>query len=128
MTAPARIVAERQARHESRMAKAAEVVPQGLYCYGQTGPFQEMTRRDGSVIMAMPTRRCPHWTINGHKRDQESGYCRLMKKGDWMRDGPSLLWDQVKECGINAEPIMHEGMETYVGMFDAFPLPDGKDG
>ena len=26
-----------------------------------------------------------------------------MKNGDWMHNGIGLLWDQVKECGINVD-------------------------
>lgn len=116
-----RIEQDRQDRYESRMAKAAEVVPHGMYCYEQTGPFAERKAADGSTVLAMPTRTCPHWTLNGHKRDQENGYCRLMKKGDWMHLGPWLLWDQVKECGINKDgTVMVDGVEMEIGTFDPF--------
>lgn len=84
----ARRTAARQARYAARMAVAAQIVPEGPYCYGKDG-------------------RCPYWKRNGMKRAQENGYCRLLKTGDWervrngKRMGFGLLWDQVKECGIN---------------------------
>lgn len=35
--------------------------------------------------------------------EQENGYCSYLQKGDWDLS-LGLLWDQVKECGINEEP------------------------
>jgi hypothetical protein len=100
-----RIAANRQARHDARMAHAAEVVPHGMYCYVPTGPMAERVMPDGTTRISMPTKTCPFWARNGMKREQEDGYCRLIKKGDWMPNphGTMLLWDQVKECGVNAD-------------------------
>lgn len=28
-------------------------------------------------------------------------YCSYLHTGDWLPDGTMLLWDQVKECGLN---------------------------
>jgi len=28
------------------------------------------------------------------------GHCGYLGKGDWEKDGTTLLWDQVKECGV----------------------------
>jgi hypothetical protein len=80
--------AKRQERYDAKMAIAAQIVPEGFYCYGKDG-------------------RCPYWKCNGKKPAKENGYCRLLKRGDWMRVqngkliGIGLLWDQVKECGIH---------------------------
>lgn len=63
-------------------------IPKGLYCY---------TRRDGKVHL------CPFWDKDYSKPEQESGYCHYLKRGDWEEEGFSLLWDQVKECGVNDE-------------------------
>ena len=58
-------------------------IPRGLYCYDENGV-------------------CPYWSILKDKPYQENGYCSYMKIGDWEADHFfSLLWDQVKECGIN---------------------------
>jgi len=67
-------------------------VPQGVYCY------------DGKGC-------CPHW-----RRDGQWVYCELLKIANEPADAPeptvphapgyehqpmALLWDQVKECGVN---------------------------
>ena len=59
-------------------------IPKGPYCY------------DGSGL-------CPHWERRADKPEQENGFCRHLNHGDWESEGLSLLWDQVKECGINNE-------------------------
>jgi hypothetical protein len=62
-----------------------QYIPPGIYCY------------DGDV-------RCPYWDSNDNQPDQYNGYCHYMKTGDWIdlkKGGTMLLWDQVKECGIN---------------------------
>ena len=117
MTASKKVMDDRQARHDARMAQAREVVPHGMYCYTQAGPFREIPGPSGTTLLAMPTTMCPHWKLNGNKRDQQNGYCRLMKVGDWMGRGASLLWDQVKECGINSDPDPDGRM---IGTYDAF--------
>ncbi len=69
-----------------------EVIPQGIYCYDQNG-------------------LCPHWKHRG-----EFYYCEHLKQAhegnapepttspdpgyEHVREF-SLLWDQVKECGVN---------------------------
>lgn len=62
------------------------VIPNGLYCYDVT------TRQP-----------CPYWSIDHTKPEQDNGHCMYMQSGDWDVDGVSLLWDAVKECGINTE-------------------------
>lgn len=47
------------------------------------------------------TKRCPYWSRNPDKHQQESGYCAYAEYGDWQHGGFGLLWDQVKECGVN---------------------------
>lgn len=47
---------------------------------------------------------CPFWMTLKQFPKQSNGYCTLMEVGDFMtlsNNGTSLLWDQVKECGIN---------------------------
>jgi len=74
---------------------------------------------------------CPYWSRRDDKPEQENGYCAYLEKGDWdlnkekrwrkvsMKNGKevqgkwesaydigltmSLIWDMVKECGINEE-------------------------
>ena len=97
---------------ESKMKKDISLIPHGPYCYSES-------RGRG---------RCPYWELREDKPSQMNGYCHFLEKGDWElhqdseftthnpttkeliivkgRDVPfpvSLLWDQVKECGINDE-------------------------
>lgn len=65
------------------------VIPKGIYCYDQHG-------------------RCPYWSKNPDKDDQESGYCAFLQCGDWENRLTWLLWDQVKECGINNDLMSDE--------------------
>ena len=62
-----------------------------MYCYTPKG-FEGMR-----ILIDI----CPYWEYNHHYGVQRNGYCAYMEKGDWEFDHYSLLWDQVKECGIN---------------------------
>lgn len=101
MTVSARVAAERQARHDRRMAQAAEVVPAGPYCYVPLS-LDERTR-------SLKTSPCPYWKGRRDWPEQAFGYCRLLKAGDSTRGldrrgrplWTSHLWDGVKECGVN---------------------------
>lgn len=87
------------------MKKDTSIIPKGPYCYDENG-------------------LCPYWDSHNipHYSDMENGYCKYLEKGDWEintekrwtspnHEEPvsanqiglplSLLWDQVKECGIN---------------------------
>ena len=71
------------------------MIPPGPYCYN----IAEIG--DGRDIPAkVRIRTCPYW---GGREFEGSvmGYCAKLRKGDWDRDGPSLLHDMVKECGVN---------------------------
>lgn len=70
-----------------------DIIPKGYYCYDENGV-------------------CPYWSIRKDKPHQRNGYCSYLKRGDWEfshtdlpKDHPvqtamSLIWDQVKECGV----------------------------
>lgn len=64
-------------------------IPSGLYCHAE----DDMTRI------------CPYWSKSLEHPYQENGYCALLGEGDWDEPGRglSLLWDQVKECGLKDE-------------------------
>lgn len=65
-------------------------IPPGPYCYF------------GSRAPGDPDYKpCPHWRKLADYEEQLNGYCTYLKLGDYMEDGTLLLWDQVKECGIN---------------------------
>lgn len=103
------MIAQRQVRHERRMTAAAAIVPQGSYCYCYT-PIEPRRRADGLPIMKV--KHCPFLKRRGDWPEQMNGYCRLLKSGDNSqgrdRSGnpraTSLLWDGVKECGLNLGP------------------------
>jgi len=73
--------------------KDENVIPEGMYCYTPIGFF------DG-VYKIKP---CPYWGKREDKPEQENGYCDYLEQGDWESNHCSLLWDQVKECGIKME-------------------------
>jgi hypothetical protein len=61
---------------------AERMIPKGEYCYTSAG-------------------RCMFWDKLDGYDDQMSGYCHYLKMGDMDPDGTFLLWDQIKDCGIN---------------------------
>ena len=63
--------------------KSPSKIPKGLYCYDANGI-------------------CPYWSLSKNGGVQNNGYCAYLELGDWEPDGwISLLWDGVKECGLN---------------------------
>ena len=66
----------------TRVGLPDSVIPSGIYCYDEKGI-------------------CPYWHLFKSMPDKDNGYCHFLKSGDWEAEGLSLLWDQVKECGIN---------------------------
>ncbi|WP_262267235.1 hypothetical protein [Microvirga yunnanensis] len=98
----------RQSRHDRRIGRAEAVIPHGDYCYRITSVA---TGADGAP--SLKTQCCPYWKGRKDRPEQRFGYCRLLKVGDYTHgrtpDGKpratSLLWDQVKECGLNSEPV-----------------------
>lgn len=99
-----KLAAQRQARYDRRMAQAAATIHKGEYCYTTVGIF-----RDESGTLRTSIKVCPYFKGRTDKPEQNNGYCRLLKRGDFTqgRDasgkprGTMLLWDAVKECGIN---------------------------
>lgn len=81
-----------------QIIRAEELIPRGNYCYTMTDP---PSSENG---FRLKTKLCPFWSNNPDQPDQGSGYCSYLKQGDWMENGTSLLWDQVKECGVNPAP------------------------
>lgn len=105
MNVSEQIAARRQGRHHRRMAQAAAAVPHGEYCYITVGIF-----RDSAGVLRTSIKPCPYYKGRRDKPEQSDGYCRLLKRGDYTqgRDANGnpratmLLWDGVKECGINS--------------------------
>lgn len=101
-----RVAEERATRYQARVRAAEKVVPAGCYCY--TPVAVERRGEDGPVLKIEP---CPYWKARRDWPEQAYGYCRFLKAGDSSkgRDAEGrpratlLLWDQVKECGINPD-------------------------
>lgn len=100
------ILSARQRRHERLIETARQIVPQGPYCY----TLADVAYPDG---IGKPPRikhaACPFYRKRTDWPEQADGYCRFLKAGDSTkgrdRNGnprsTMLLWDQVKECGVN---------------------------
>jgi len=67
------------------MIKDKNLIPKGFYCY---------TLISGKCIA------CPYWEHLKHMTEHESAYCHYLEMGAWNSEA-FLLWDMVKECGIN---------------------------
>ena len=66
-----------------------------MYCYTRLS-------KNSNHITGLNIVKCPYWSINKSKPHQNNGHCSFLEMGDWEEDDSfSLLWDQVKECGIN---------------------------
>jgi len=75
------------------MSKPEDLIPDGYYCY----TIKSIDKTTGK----MKTKICPYWSIRVGKPNQENGYCAYLDWGDWdMESSFTLLWDQVKECGV----------------------------
>lgn len=79
------------------IARAEALIPAGLYCY----TVVDTPETNGTDRMRIKC--CPFWEHRADQPEQENGYCRYLKQGDWEAKHWSLLWDQVKECGIKMD-------------------------
>ena len=98
--------------NEKMEVKDTSIIPEGMYCY--TG-----IKMEKGVYY---TKLCPYWDAIKDVDEQECGYCHYLEEGDsYLNDTMilcdektgekstpneigipgGLLWDQVKECGIN---------------------------
>jgi hypothetical protein len=85
------------------------IIPTGSYCY-QIISIEPNDQNEGG-LPTIKTKTCPYWGSDVKKSGQDNGYCAHLKTGDWDGDGFSLLWDFVKECGIN-EGIESESLDS----------------
>ena len=91
-------------------------IPEGHYCYKivsiEYGPKTEESAQLAELLgiedpgseISRVTEVCPHWGCDPEHPPHENGFCRLLNINDWTTPG-GLLWDQVKECGINLEQL-----------------------
>jgi hypothetical protein len=76
------------------------VIPPGPYCYRTVSGWKQ--HEDG--LPYFETAPCPYWAVDRNRPHQENGYCAFLREGDWNDPtGFSLLWDQVKSCGIKRD-------------------------
>jgi hypothetical protein len=72
-------------------------IPKGTYCYTS---LKVINNPDDPN--AKPTYKaegvCPHW-----KKTENGARCELLNVEHHRKCGFHLVWDQVKECGINKE-------------------------
>ena len=75
------------------------VVPKGDYCY----KLKKIKYDKERSLPFMQIKTCPYWTFDKRYLDEGVGYCKYLKVGDKDENSQGLLWDQVKECGINEQ-------------------------
>lgn len=93
------------------MKSAEKLIPKGDYCYERLEPVQ----RPGQAPRLAVISRCPFHRVIKGRPQQESGYCLYLQAGDTGSQGTFLLWDMVKECGINKLDDDYElEVENYV--------------
>ncbi len=90
------------------IVRLESLVPAGDYCYT---PGELSSPESGFRMKVKP---CPFWSkpaamVEAHGA-QMSGYCSYLRQGDWMPDGTFMLWDQVKECGVNYDDREFEAL------------------
>jgi hypothetical protein len=76
------------------VVRAENRIPHGAYCYA--------AKRESYF----PVTPCVYWKLRADHPSQMNGWCDYLATGDMMEDGTSLLWDQVKECGIKEEDAL----------------------
>ena len=76
-------------------------IPRGDYCYSRPETEAAANLADADYGGFHPgTIPCPHWGFDPNRPFHANGFCRLLNINDWTSRN-TILWDQVKECGIN---------------------------
>lgn len=81
---------------ELSVKKVVAIIPHGDYCYSI---LQEPC---AETNYALRVKTCPFWKLLDEHPHQMNGWCDYLKTGDMVEGGTDLLWDQVKECGVNS--------------------------
>ena len=74
---------------------AKKRIPKGTpYCYKITGTLKN--------ALGYKVKHCPYWKVLKYLdcHDKPIYYCKYLRFADTYQ-GETLLWDAVKECGIN---------------------------
>ena len=69
-------------------------IPHGCYCY----KLLSVDKITGKLKIEI----CPHWHAKAINA-QPGAYCSLIKQYSQHEEANNMLWDQVKECGINED-------------------------
>lgn len=72
------------------------LIPKGSYCY-------TFLKGEQNTSGFPKIKTCPYYRFNEKEHHQNNGYCAYLGVGDWEENSSSLLWDMIKECGINDE-------------------------
>jgi len=90
-------------------------IPKGYYCYTSVTTGHEPSDAVHNKLLeifgepassTMPIRRCtpcPYWGMDASRERQNNGFCTFLNTRDWDDSSGGLLWDQVKDCGINVD-------------------------
>ena len=94
------------------MSLLTDAIPHGYYCYTITKDYlsiepesaaesqlRQIFGHTGRVPRILDIKVCPFWSRDSTKPEQESGCCSFLGITD--AENHTLLWDQVKECGVN---------------------------
>lgn len=86
------------------------LIPKGDYCYTRTGRtviddrvWDHDEYRSVSYYFRPETKVCPFWKSAG----KEAAYCAYMGVSSDRETCDNLIWDQVKECGLNPDDTIH---------------------
>jgi hypothetical protein len=82
---------------------------------------EEVVPKDTVYCYEGRSYRCPFWRKAYDLPDQNNGYCAHLRWGDWQGSGTGLLWDQVKECGINEDGRARGVVNTPEGWKPNYP-------
>jgi hypothetical protein len=86
------------------MALEHPEIPTGSYCYKVV---EVSSTIDGKPVIKTET--CPHW-----QKIDKGARCNLLKEDHYAQCPFHLVWDQVKECGINLDrDYPPESQEEY---------------
>lgn len=73
-------------------------IPKGDYCYKM---LEVIYPEQTNLPPRIRVKRCPYWESKENQPHQDNGYCHWIGEGDHDHEGLGLLWDQIKECGLN---------------------------
>ena len=73
------------------------IIPKGDYCYRYKFIFLNKKQKHRFPMI----KSCRYWGWDKRYPLEDVGYCKYLKIGDKDKNSQGLLFDQIKECGIN---------------------------